>query len=276
MTRQICALLLFVASICPFSLAQQNDGFLSKWFNMVTATQDEQPRWVTPVATVTPRLEQEFRFDMFRQLPSTGDPLWNVDGGKGLEVIPEKHIELLFNLPPYLIHDNPKIKDGWGDVSFLMKFRILSGNAEHGNYILTAFLGAWVPSGQYKNGAAGAVVTPSIAGGKGWGKFDFQSTFGGGLPVTNENTIGHALAWNTAFQYHVSRYLWPEAEVNSTFWINGTNDGRKQVFLTPGFVLGRFPIHNRIGFTMGAGMQIAVSQYYSYNHGVIVTARMPF
>lgn len=269
-------LLTLILAFGVTSSAQQEEGFIAKWLKMVTATQDGQPRWVTPVGTVTPRLEQEFRFDVFRQLPATGDSLWNIDGGKGLEIIPEKHIELLFNLPPYLVHNNPKIRDGWGDVSFLVKFRVLSGNAEHGNYILTAFLGTSVPSGQYKNGAAGAVVTPTIAGGKGWGKLDFQSTFGAGLPVSHEKTIGHALAWNTAFQYHVSRYLWPEAEVNSTFWIDGVNDGKKQVFLTPGIVMGRIPLHNRVGLTMGAGMQFAVTQFHAYDHGVILTGRLPF
>jgi hypothetical protein len=34
---------------------------------MVERTQAQQPRWITPLATVTPRLEQEFRFDVFSQ-----------------------------------------------------------------------------------------------------------------------------------------------------------------------------------------------------------------
>src|SRR5215471_21710091 len=37
------------------------------WLNMASATQAAQPHWMTPLATVTPRLEQEFRFDFFDQ-----------------------------------------------------------------------------------------------------------------------------------------------------------------------------------------------------------------
>jgi hypothetical protein len=31
---------------------------------MVSKTQAEQPHWITPVNTTTPRLEQEFRYDI--------------------------------------------------------------------------------------------------------------------------------------------------------------------------------------------------------------------
>jgi hypothetical protein len=267
---------ILMLSAVPVCSAQQSEGFISRWLSMVSDTQSEQPHWITPLATVTPRLEQEFRFDTLRQLPATGDPLWNIDGGKGLEVIPQRYIEVLFNLPPYLIHNNPRVKDGFGDVSFLMKFRALAANEEHGNYILTFFLGGSIPTGSYKNGSEAAIVTPTIAGGKGWGRFDFQSTLGAGFPVTNENTIGHAIAWNTAFQYHVQRFFWPEVETNATFFKGGTNDGNKQLFLMPGLVVGRIPIHNRVGLTLGAGAQIAATHFHTFNHGLILTARMPF
>ena len=39
-------------------------------------------------------------------------------------------------------HNNPKVRNGWGDVAFLLKYRLLSANEEHGSYVLTAFL-AW-------------------------------------------------------------------------------------------------------------------------------------
>jgi hypothetical protein len=34
---------------------------------MVSATQAAQPHWMTPLVTVTPRLEQEFRWDFYDQ-----------------------------------------------------------------------------------------------------------------------------------------------------------------------------------------------------------------
>ena len=277
-TRWILAVAVFCFSS---TLMFAQDGFISNWLNMVSATQAEQPHWVTPVATVTPRLEQELRFDTFREVQATapgggGNPLWNIDGGKGLEVIPQRRIELLFNAPPDILHNNPALHDGLGDVSFLGKFRIFSANEQHGNYILTVFVGGSIPTGVYKNGSAAAVVTPYVAGGKGWGKFDIESTFGAGIPVTGHNTIGHAMAWNVTGQYHLARYFWPEIEMNSTFFDGGEHNGKKQVFMTPGLVLGRFKFHNRVGLTIGAGEQIAATHYHQYKDGLIITARMPF
>ena len=241
----------------------------------VSATQAAQPHWVTPVATVTPRLEQEFRFDVFHQVTPTGD-VTNLDGGKGLELIPTRNTELLINLPPYLLHENPATLDGWGDASFTLKYRFLSRNEEGGNAILTAFLGGSVPTGAHRNGSISAVVTPTLAGGKGWGKIDVQATLGGTFPVNSVNKLGRTVVSSSAFQYHAMKKLWPEVEINSTFWEGGINDGRKQTFVTPGLILGRFPIHKRVAFVAGAGFQIATTHYHQYNHAFIVTLRIPF
>jgi hypothetical protein len=230
---------------------------------------------MTPVATVTPRLEQEYRFDVFHQLTPTGD-VTNLDGGKGLELIPTRHTELLINLPPYLLHQNPKTIDGWGDVSFTMKYRFLARNEQHGSAILTGFLAGSIPTGVYKNGSNSAIVTPTLAGGKGFGPFDVQATLGGTFPVNSVKAIGRTIVSNNAFQYHAVKKLWPEVEVNSTFWEGGTNYGKKQTFVTPGIVFGRFPIRKRWAFAAGAGFQIATTHYNQYNHAFIATLRMPF
>jgi hypothetical protein len=52
--------------------------------------------------------------------------------------------------------------------------------------------------------------------------------------------------------------------------------GKKQVFLTPGLVLGAFPLAQRLHFSFAAGVQIAVTQFHQYNHRWIVSARFPF
>jgi hypothetical protein len=91
------------------------------------------------------------------------------------------------------------------------------------------------PPGRYKNGAPHAVIKPTIAGGKGWGPFDFQSTLGIGVPVEDPHTVGTPSAWNTAVQYQVLKKLWPELEANATIYPNGPNFGHKQLFLSPGW-----------------------------------------
>jgi hypothetical protein len=225
---------------------------------------------------VTPRLEQEFRVDFVRQLLPDNRQNWNYDNGKGLELIPQSHIEVLINAPPYLQHSAPATPDGPGDVSFLMKYRIVGANEQHGNYILTAFFGGTVPTGTYKNGALSSTVLPTLAGGKGWGRLDLESTLGGTLPVDSTQKIGRTIVWNTVAQEHVGRFLWPEFEINSSFIKGGSNDGKKQTFLAPGLVAGRFPIHNRVGLTLGGGMQIAATHYHAYDHALLFTVRIPF
>jgi hypothetical protein len=133
-----------------------------------------------------------------------------------------------------------------------------------------------VPTGQYKNGSSSAVVTPTLAGGKGWGWFDVQSTLAGTFPVNSVHELGRSIVSSTAFQAHTPGKLWPEIEINSTAWMGGTNDGKKQTFVTPGLVIGRFRIHHRMAFVAGAGFQIATTHFHQYDHALILTFRMPF
>jgi hypothetical protein len=251
-------------------------GFFDDWQKRASDSQAGQPHWVTPVFTVTPRLEQELRYDAtFRTAPD-GTTTDNIGNGKGLELIPARPIELILNSPPYLVRHEPKIADGFGDFSMLLKYRLASAPEEKGNYIATLFLGASFPTGSVPNGAGHAIITPTLALGKGYGPVDLQTTFGVNLPTSESATAGHPLLWNATFQYHAVKRVWPEIEMNATFWPDGTLSGKNQVFLTPGLVPGRFPIHGRLGFTIGAGVQIAASSYHQYNHNWIVTARMPF
>jgi hypothetical protein len=268
-------LLLILLCQIPKVLSAQ-EGYFSTWFSRVDKTKDEQPHWVTPVATVTPRLEEEYRYDQLWQPNAKGVTTDNYDGGKGLELIPFERVEVLLNLPPYLAHNNPEVHDGFGDVSFLVKYRLVSGNEEHGNYILTAFLGWSLPTGQYKNGALHAVITPTIAYGEGFGDFDLQGTFGVGLPTADTDIVGRNYVWNNTFQYHVFRKFWPEVELNSNFFQDGKNDGKKQVFVTPGMVLGRFRLCKRLGFVIGGGYQIAATSFHINNHNAILSVRFPF
>lgn len=268
--------LFFVILIFFPNLSFAQNGYFSDWFARVDKTKDEQPHWVTPLATTTPRLEEEYRYDQTWQENAKGVTTDSYDGGKGLELIPFEKVEVIFNLPPYIDHNNPKVQDGWGDVAFLVKYRLLSANEQHGNYILTAFLGWSLPTGQFSNGALHPVITPTIAYGKGLGNFDLQGTAGIGLPTADTSTLGRTIAWNNAFQYRVFRKFWPEVELNSTFFQDGKNDGQKQNFVTPGLILGRFRLAGRVGFTFGGGYQIATTKFHTTNHNAILSIRFPF
>lgn len=277
-----------LVSMLPCCLAgQKSSSFITRYQARVTATQAEQPHWITPLVTVTPRLEQEVRADFVHQYNSKGFAIWNYGNGKGLELIPERHTEIIVNVPPFFSRSNGA-SDGFGDVSFLAKERLFARNETHGNAIITAFLAGSIPTGKNRNGSCCAVVTPTLAVGKGFGLLALTSTAGGTLPVSNAKGLGHSVLWNNAIQYRLARegftrLFWPEVELNSTFNLGGANDGKVATFATPGLIIGRIPLsHNvegkpgRLGLTFGAGEQIAVTHFHTYNHSTVLTLRMPF
>src|SRR5207244_10491826 len=88
-------------------------GYFANWFNRVDKTQAEQPRWATPLATTTPRLEEEFRFDTLWQTNNSGITTENYGGAKGLELIPAERAEvILVALPAYLVHNDRLVRVG--------------------------------------------------------------------------------------------------------------------------------------------------------------------
>jgi hypothetical protein len=254
-----------------------SSGYFSDWFARVSRIQSEQPHWITPITTVTPRLEEELRFDQSWETSDNGSRT-TTSGGKGLELIPWDNVEIILGIPAWVSHSRPAGEDGFGDESFLVKYRIAAANEENGNYILTAFLQLQVPTGSEHNSSEHYTVTPTIAGGKGWGDFDIQATAGLSLPDngTVRTGMGTPLNINTALQYRLIKVLWPEVEFNYTYWPNGEHLGKEQVFMTPGFIVGRLPIWERVGMTIGLGYQFALTDNPTFNHNFIVSARIPF
>ena len=256
--------------------AQDRDSTFIEDRLQVSAHADaEQPHWIAPLFTTTPRLLEQLRFDTTIQ-PKAGYETTNFGGGKGLELIPFANTEVLISTLPYVTHDKPGVQDGVGDMAFLLKYRVAAGNEEGGNYIVTAFLGANVPTGTYSNSSISAIITPTIAAGKGWGNFDFQTTFGVALPTSHMNKLGTPLAHNIALQYRILRKLWPEVEVNSTYWTNGSLAGDKQVFLSPGLIAGKFHLWRRLGCTVGGGVQIPVTHFHTVDRTYLTSVRFPF
>lgn len=252
--------------------AQQSPILFQNWFETVSKTQQEQPSWMTPLVTSSARLEQEFRFDGLRQGAST-----DIYGaGRGLDIIPTERIQLVLGAPSYVIHHGSDLRDGIGDASLLMKYRIASRNEQNGNYVVTAFVGVSFPTGNSTNGASHVVITPTIALGKGWGAFDVQTTFGVAVPTGSTERLGRPITSNTTFQYLIMRKLWPEVEINSTFWRDGAKAGKSQVFVTPGLIVGRIPMNRRVAVVFGGGFQFATTQYHAYSHSIVFTVRLPF
>src|SRR5271167_5206199 len=117
------ALFLVVALYLSSTMVFAQDGFFADWFDMVSATQAEQPHWITPLATTTPRLEQEFRYDIQWQTHNSGVVTDNYGVTKGLEIIPAKNVEVILAVPPYIVN-NPNSRNGFGDWQYLVKCRV--------------------------------------------------------------------------------------------------------------------------------------------------------
>jgi hypothetical protein len=261
-------------------------GFFNQWLARTSATQAKQPPWAVPLVTTYTGLIQVARTDFIRQITPARTDTWNLDNSKGLNLVPWANTELVVNLPPFIKHNLPapaSSKDGFGDFSFLCKYRIASGNAKHGSYTLSAWALTTIPTGSYKNGSTNASVQPNVGGGKGFGNFDVQSTIGATLPTGSPATTssGRPVLWNTVAQYRIRKLFWPEIESNATFYNGGANDGKTQEFITPGIIIGKCALHpsdpkSRPGLAFGAGMQIATSHFHTYNHELVLTTRWVF
>ncbi len=275
----LATVLLSILPSCVLSVSAQ-DNFFSKWQARASATQAKQPGWSTPVISPYPMLIQVFRAEFVRQIAPARTQTWNYGNTKGVNLIPFARTEFDVYMPPYIEH-NSKARDGFGDASFLGKYRILSRNEKSGNYILSAGLLASIPTGSYSNGAADATVTPQLTGGKGYGHFDVFSTIAGTLPVHNAEKAGRPVASNTVAQFRIGKYAIPEVEDNATFYQGGSNDGKTQNFIAPGIMFGKFKVqpHDakaRSGFAFGAAEQIATSKFHTYNHSLYFTGRFLF
>jgi hypothetical protein len=279
-------------------------GVVRSWIDMVNASQEAQPHWMTPIITTTPRLEQELRWDFYDQQngkapQGNGQRLLN-DGGPGgprVEFIPTYNSQITLGAPPEISASGPRgTQTAPGDwPAFLAKYRFISANEEHGNYIVTGFFQMSVPSG-YGAGISNNVLIaqPTIAFGKGWGDFDIQSTISVQVPVDSffcnpqaqcgtppkgisaERNFGDPVIWNTAFQYHFWKYFWPAVEVSYTYYPNGQHAGYNQVLLTPELILGRFNLAPRNNLIVGAGYQFAVTNSPVIQNNFVATVRLTF
>jgi hypothetical protein len=258
------------------SNSRHQDDWVHAWTRRVAEARASQPHFVSPIVTTHVMLVQQYRYDMSWQQDAVGATVTsNYGGSRGLEIIPVTRLEVGIFPPAYLVHQS-KIPDGFGDLSFQVKFRAFSATEGKGDYFVGLFLGGSLPTGTPPNGLGHTVLSPTLAAAKGIGPWDVQSTIGANLPATGTNLLGRTIIFNTAIDYRIKGKIWPMIEQNSTFWSGGTLDGKKQVFLTPGLVLGSFPLAGRLHLSFGAGVQIAVTRFHQYNHRWIVSVRFPF
>jgi hypothetical protein len=278
MHKSLSLCLAFLLLSTSAAVAQNN--FFSKWEDRVRSTSSQQPSWAVPVFTPSSGLVQLARADMIRQITSTHTITWNYDGSKGFNLIPWYKTEFDVNLPPYIQHNVATAKDGAGDLSMLLKYRVAAASDKQGAYSVSAAVAATVPTGSYKNGALSGTLSPTIFLGKGYKTLDVQTAASVSLPTGHTSTLGRPVSWNSVIQKKVKKIYWPEIEVNSIFYRGGPNNGKVQAFATPGIMIGKIKFSSdpkdRLGIVFGAGEQIAITRFHTYNHALSFTTRIVF
>jgi hypothetical protein len=151
---RLAALLILLFSLA--SSAYPQGGFFHSWEDRVRATSAKQPAWPVTVAAPTAVIVQLARTDFVRQYTSTHTTTLNYDNGN---LIPFARAEFDINLPPYIQHNTPKVKDGAGDFSVVAEYRMFAAR-EGGNYSTAVQMAFSVPTGSYKNGTAVSTLTP--------------------------------------------------------------------------------------------------------------------
>lgn len=237
-----------------------------------------QPTWPTPILEPDPRLVQYYRFSFSNEYTSARTQTVSYGNVRGGGIVAWNRLEVDFAPPAYIQHNSTAL-DGFGDTTLSGKFRIASGNATHGNFILTALLSHSFATSSH-NGGATDCWTPTLAGGIGFLRtFDVESSLSGSMPTGKIATQGRTIAWNALVHDHISKHVFLEFENNATFYREGPHDGKMQNFVLPGvFYIYRrgewAPTHPYLVFD--AGMQVATSSFHTFNHNTISEMRILF
>lgn len=239
---------------------------------------DLQPTWMGPLVQSDARLAQAARLSV-AQSSAPGERILSYGNNHGVSVIGGTRWQLDLNPPSFFRNHSGAFPDGWGNASTQLKYRIASGNAERGNFALTAIVAQGFAPRAIQNDALTGYSEPRLAAGKAFGRFDVQSTLGGWLPTGKIEQQGRAIEWNVTGQLRTSSRTWFDVEDNAAFNFGGPFDGKTQNFVTPaGFLLIR---ENALGFrhpaaVFDAGMQVASSHFCLYNHNLITELRVLF
>jgi hypothetical protein len=272
---------IIIVSVTLVAAAQASPAQQSvrqRFFHHNATMAAQQPALITPLVAPDPRIVQYVKLSFANQYSSTGTQTVNYGNSRGVGLIAGNRFEFDFIPPPYIQHNSSAI-DGFGDAASLVKYRIASGNAQRGDFEITAILNHTFATGSHKNGAASDSYAPMLAGAKAFRHFDIVSSLGGSLPTGHVAAQGRCVTWNAVTQTHLAKPLWLEVESNATFYFGGSHDGKMQNFVTPAafYVLRRKewkPTHPF--YILNCGMQIATSGFHTYNHNLISELRILF
>jgi len=243
-----------------------------------TAMIEVQPTWMGPLIQSDARLSQVAKFSVAHFF-SPGMQTISYGNNHGFSLLGGRRFQFDFDPPSFFRNHSAILKDGWGNAAAQVKYRMASGNADHGNFALTAILAEGFASGATQNGMLTSYYCPKLAAGKAWGWLDFQTTLGAVLPTGKIAAQGRTIEWNGTAQLHPNAHAWLDVENNAALFLGGPDDGKSQNFLTPAAFYSfrrREWAATHAVVVLDAGMQIATSRYHQYNHNLISEMRILF
>jgi hypothetical protein len=267
---------LFVAGGCA---AQAQQSFYERFRGQNDAMTAVQPSWMGPLIQSDSRLSQSVRLSFSNSYTPGRMQTTNYGNYHTLGLLAGNRIQFNFIAPPYIQNNSATAKDGLADTAVEVKYRIASGNAEHGNFTLTPMVAYSVATGSHQNGLLTAAWYPTLAAGRAWGRFNLQTTLGGMMPTGKIAAQGRSIEWNTTAQVHASAHAWLDLEDNAMYNYGGPFDRKTENWVTPAafYVVRRkdwAPTHAFLVFD--GGMQIATSGFHIYNHNLIAETRILF
>jgi len=264
--------------VCSSCAGWAQDSFYQQIRLHNTAMAEVQPTWMTPLFQSDARLGQGIRFSVSNSTMG-GDHVLNYGNGRGISFIASRRIQIDLGPPSFYRNHSSSKPDGFGNAATQVKYRIISGNAAHGNFAVSAVLYHAFEPRIEQNLLLTSYYAPSINVGKGFGRFAVVSNIGGFLPTGKINEQGRAVEWNTTAQFHATAHTWFDIENNTCFFHAGPFDGMTQNFVSPAaFVSIRRkewgPEHAYV--VLAAGEQVSTTSFHLWDQNLVTEMRLLF
>lgn len=237
-----------------------------------------QPSWMGPLIQSDARLGQAVRISV-SDAAFPGEQTLSYGNNHGISVVADRRFQFDLDPPSFFRNHSSTHKDGFGNAGTQVKWRIASGNAEHGNYAISALVYYAFAPRICQNQMLTSFYTPAVVAGRGFGRFAVMSEIGGILPTGKIARQGRGIEWDMTAQVHPSAHSWLDVEDNALFNYAGPFDGKTQNFLTPAafYMLRRKewkPQDPTV--VIGSGVQIATSSFHFYNRKLVSEIRVLF
>lgn len=276
--RSISSLALAWVFLAGVYAAPAQQSFYRRFRAHNTALKEVEPTWMAPLIQTDARIGQGIKLSVSNSnFPPVQPTIYG--GNHGFSIVIDRRFQLDFDPPSFFRNHSSAHPDGFGNIGTQVKMRLISGNAQHGNFVVSAVLFHGFGARAAQNQFLSAYYVPSIAAGKAFGRFALISNLGGLLPTAKIQQQGRAVEWNFTGQVHAASNVWFDVENNAAFFYAGPADHQTQNMITPAaFYLVRrrdwSPEHASLVFD--CGMQIATSHMHFYNHNLVTEMRVVF